>query len=226
MFRRSHFRIMLLATTLAWVPAVQAQAPAAAPADPAFDEIILLPSLGVSRTAIERATADARMADEVGAYVRGERSRTRSRIEIAKAELQTVKKRLELAKKEKLEAEQVELQRERETLEGRVRLLERWLDVHEAAVRASEAQQAAAEARRKLAEAEIALVEKKQQAQARVTTDSAALAPVDDDLRRAARRLLELRREDAGRRREHADRERQLAQQQLDLLEARYKTAR
>ena len=228
MSRQRYVRAALLTVLVTSAPILLAQAPPAAAqaVDPAYDDIIFLPSLESARSAIAAATADARLADEQGAHVRTERMRTRSQIEIAKSELETVKRRLELAKKEKNEAEQAELEAERGKMETRVKLLERWRDVHEAAVRASEAQQAAAQSRRKVAEAEIELIEKRDQRRARGAGDSASTTAIDDELRRSARRVLELRREDAGRRREYAERERQVAQQQLDLLETRVKAGR
>ena len=226
MFGQTHLRAALVLSLIAAVPGLHAQDSVAVNPQPAwlaFDDIVLLPSIEATREAIGRAATDARIADETSAARRVERTRTKSRLEIAKSELETVKRRLELAKKEKDEARQAELQAERASLESRIRLLERWLDVHEAAVRASEAQQAAAEAQRKLAEAEVALIEKRDQSRARAEVDSTARTALLDDMRRSARRLLELRRDDAERRRQLADRERDVAQQQLDLLEAQFR---
>jgi len=216
----SRILLPLAAAVMLALPA-SARAQAPTPPDHSVEDVLVFPTTEQSRRTFDQAEEDLRKAQEAQDRVRTERAGTQARTEILKSELQTVKKRLDLAKKEKNEGERLSLEKQRGEAEVQLRLLDRWRQVHDAAAKTAEAQKEVAQARRRTTEAEISLAEKRDERRVRLATDSTAvLTSMDDEVRRAIRRAIEFRRDEADKRRGFAERERDLAQQQLTLLDA------
>ena len=156
----------------------------------------------------EAAAVAEQVAGDSADQLRVEVSRARARIEIHRSELETIKKRLELAKKEKRESDRLDLENARKAKEVELRLLERVRAMQEARHRLAEAQRDAARARKRAVESEQTLEARR--------ADQAN----DEEVQRTAKRVLELRRDAATQLSETAARERDLAQRQLEVLEA------
>jgi hypothetical protein len=166
----------------------------------------------------ESAVVERVAADSAGS-LRVEVSRARARIDIHKSELETIKRRLDLAKRDKQETERTELEAARKLKEAELRLLERMHSLREAQFRVAEGRRDAARAWRRAVEAEQTL-EARSATRLVPAGDSLPAAAADPEVRRSARRMVELRRDAFAARRDLAERERLFEQRQLDALDA------
>lgn len=215
-------RVSLLLALLipAAAPALRAQA-TWPPLPETSADIVEPRAQEVLRREREEAAVLEQVASDSASQLRNEVSRARARIEIHRSELETIKRRLELAKKEKREAERVELDGARRQKEAEIRLLDRMHGLREAQFRVAEGRRDAARSWRRAVEAEQTLEARSatRTADRPPTYDSLAVV-VDPEVRRSARRLLELRRDALGDRRDLAERERVMNQRALDAVDA------
>ena len=169
----------------------------------------------------EEAAMMEQVASDSAALLRTEVSRAKARIQIHRSELETIKRRLDLAKKEKREAERVELDGARKQKEAEIRMLDRMQGWREAQFRVAEGRRDAARSWRRAVEAEQTLEARSAARPDRaVAGDSALVSTADPEVRRSARRMLELRRDALADRRDLAERERLLSQRALEALDA------
>ena len=174
----------------------------------------------VLRREREEAAVTEQVAADSASQLRGEVSRARARIQIHRSELETIKRRLDLAKKEKRETDRAELDVARRQKEAEIRMLDRTYSLREAQFRVAEARRDAARSWRRAVEAEQTLEARSvTRAVDRAGTDTLGAA-VDPEVRRTARRLLELRRDALAARRDLAERERVMSQRAIDVLDA------
>jgi hypothetical protein len=169
----------------------------------------------------EEAAMTEQVASDSAALLRTEVSRAKARIQIHRSELETIKRRLDLAKKEKREAERVELDGARKQKEAEIRLLDRMQALREAQFRVAEGRRDAARSWRRAVEAEQTLEARSAARPDRTAvSDSALVFAADPEVRRSARRMLELRRDAFADRRNLGDRERLLSERALEALDA------
>ena len=197
--------MVLAAATLG--PPLNAQASALV-IEEARAYVVPVRSADAMRRDREEAAVAEQVANDSAGLLRVEVSRARARIDIHKSELETIKKRLELAKKEKRESDRLDLDNARKAKETDLRLLERVRSMQEARQRLAEAQRDAARAAKRAVESEQTL-------EARRAEQS-----TDEEVRRTTRRVLELQRDAASQKGEMAARARDLAQRQLEVLDA------
>jgi hypothetical protein len=174
--------------------------------------------MAVLRREREEAALTEQVAADSAQLLRTEVSRARSRIQIHRSELETIKRRVELAKKDKRETERAELDGARRQKEAEIRLLDRVHLLRESQFRVAEGRRDAAKSWRRAVEAEQAL-EARSAPRAGIA-DSVGAGADDPELRRSARRMLELRRDAAADRRDLAERERILSQRAIEAIDA------
>ena len=174
----------------------------------------------VLRREREEAAVTEQVAADSASQLRSEVSRARARIQIHRSELETIKRRLDLAKKEKRETDRAELDGARRQKEAEIRMLDRIHLLREAQFRVAEQRRDAARSWRRAVEAEQTLEARSATRTAdRAGTDTLGLAN-DPEVRRSARRLLELRRDALSDRRDLAERERVMSQRAIEALDA------
>lgn len=208
MSTRSFCILALLALAAAGLPATGEAQVAGTVIEEARADVVPVRSADDMRRDREDAAVGEQVANDSADQLRVEVSRARARLDIHRSELETIKKRLELAKKEKRESDRLELESARKGKETELRLLERMRAMQEARQRLAEAQRDAARARKRAVESEQTLEARR--------ADQAN----DVEVQRTAKRVLELRRDAATQLSEMAARERDLAQRQLEVLEA------
>jgi hypothetical protein len=211
---------LLLALLIAGAaPAVSAQA--TWPPLPETTASLVEPrSQDVLRREREEAAVTEQVAADSASQLRSEVSRARARIQIHRSELETLKRRLELAKRKKGAPARAELDGARRQKEAEIRMLDRIQLLREAQFRVAEQRRDAARSWRRAVEAEQTLEARSAtRAAGRAGTDTLSLAD-DPEVRRSARRLLELRRDALGDRRDLAERERVMSQRALEALDA------
>lgn len=174
----------------------------------------------VLRREREEAAVTEQVAADSASQLRTEVSRARARIQIHRSELETIKRRLELARKDKRETERVELDGARRQKEAEIRMLERVHALREAQFRVAEGRRDAARSWRRAVEAEQTLEARSVTRAAEPGAAAAAGLAADPEVRRSARRLLELRRDALADRRDLAERERVMSQRAIDALDA------
>lgn len=217
-FRQASLLVVLLVPAAAPAASAQATWP---PLPETMASVVEARSQEVLRREREEAAVTEQVAADSASQLRGEVSRARARIQIHRSELETIKRRLELAKKEKREAERTELDGARRQKEAEIRMLDRTHALREAQFRAAEGRRDAARSWRRAVEAEQTLEARSvtRAADRAAGTDTLGVA-MDPEVRRSARRLLELRRDALGDRRELAERERVMSQRAIDVIDA------
>jgi hypothetical protein len=216
-FRQVPLLLALLVPSAAPAVAAQATWP---PLPETTAAVVEARSQDVLRREREEAAVTEQVAADSASQLRSEVSRARARIQIHRSELETLKRRLELAKREKRETDRAELDGARRQKEAEIRMLDRIHLLREAQFRVAEQRRDAARSWRRAVEAEQTLEARSAtRAAGRTGIDTLSLAD-DPEVRRSARRLLELRRDALGDRRDLAERERVMSQRALEALDA------
>ena len=161
------------------------------------------------RLGMERARSEEEVATRAIERARDLRTRTRTRVEIKKADNEALKKRAELAKKETRTGDQTDLESRRRRGELERGVLERLVSLYDAEISEAESRRDWERATAKVYEAELALMRKRAERNERAgsaSAESSALVRLDDEAHELEKKLLEARRDEASRQASWADR--------------------
>ena len=161
------------------------------------------------RLGMERARSEEEVATRAIERARDLRTRTRTRVEIKKADNEALKKRAELAKKEARESDQTDLESRRRRGELERNVLEKLVSLYDAEVSEAESRRDWERATARVYEAELALMRKRSERNDRAgsaSAESSALVRLDDEAHELEKKLLEARREEASKQASWADR--------------------
>jgi hypothetical protein len=172
------------------------------------------------RLGMERARSEEEVATRAIERARDLRTRTRTRVEIKKADNEALKQRAELAKKETRADDQTDLENRRRRGELERGVLEKLVSLYEAEMSEAESRRDWERATAKVYEAELALMRKRAERNDRAgdaSADSRSLVRLDDEAHELEKKLLEARREEASKQASWADRHKTVIDRELGV---------
>lgn len=172
------------------------------------------------RLGMERARSEEEVATRAIERARDLRTRTRTRVEIKKADNESLKQRAELAKKEARADDQTDLESRRRRGELERGVLEKLVSLYEAEISEAESRREWERATAKVYESELALMRKRAERNDRAgnaSTDSRALVRLDDEAHELEKKLLEARRDEASKQASWADRHKTVIDRELEV---------